>query len=179
MELATLGGGCFWCLEAVFERVQGVESVVSGYAGGDTPNPSYEQVSTGRTGHAEVVQIRFDPEVIGYEELLELFFAMHDPTTEDRQGADVGPQYRSVILAHDERQRQVARSLIDRLEREEVFPDPIVTELESLDEFHRAEAYHQDFYEENPGQGYCRVVIAPKVNELRRKYAESLKPSYR
>jgi peptide-methionine (S)-S-oxide reductase len=178
-EVATFGGGCFWCLEAVFERVEGVESVVSGYAGGQVPNPSYKQVSTGRTGHAEVVQVHFDPRVIAYEDLLELFFAMHDPTTEDRQGADVGPQYRSLILAHDERQRQVARSLMERLEQEEVFPDPIVTELDGFDVFYRAADHHQDYYEKNPGQGYCRVVIAPKVNELREKYTDRLKPSYR
>lgn len=179
VEKATLGGGCFWCLEAVFERLEGVESVVSGYAGGHVANPSYDQVMTGRTGHAEVIQVRFYPEVIRYEQLLELFFAMHDPTTKNRQGADVGPQYRSIILAHDAQQRETARGMMKRLERNEVFPDPIVTQLEELDTFYEAEAYHQDYYEKNPGQGYCRVVIAPKVNELREKYQGMLKPEYR
>lgn len=179
VEKATLGGGCFWCLEAVFERLEGVESVVSGYAGGHVANPSYDQVMTGRTGHAEVIQVRFYPEVIRYEQLLELFFAMHDPTTKNRQGADVGPQYRSIILAHDAQQRETARAMMKRLERNDVFPDPIVTQLEELDTFYEAEAYHQDYYEKNPGQGYCRVVIAPKVNELREKYQGMLKPEYR
>lgn len=174
---ATLGGGCFWCLEAVFERLQGVEEVVSGYAGGTTEDPTYREVSSGRTGHAEVVRVRFDPGVISYRDLLEIFFAMHDPTTLNRQGADEGTQYRSIILYESEDQRKAARAVMDELARDEVFPRPIVTQLEPARSFYAAESHHQDYYEKNPSQGYCRVVIAPKVNKLRERYSRMLKPA--
>ena len=172
---ATLGGGCFWCLEAVFERLEGVESVTSGYAGGHVADPTYREVCGGRTGHAEVVRIAFDPSVIPYPELLEVFFATHDPTTPDRQGHDTGPQYRSIILYEDAGQREAARAVMDALERDGVFDAPIVTELEPLDRFYPAETYHQEYYRNNPNQPYCRAVIDPKVAKLRRKYASRLK----
>ncbi len=174
-EIATLGGGCFWCLEAVFERLEGVSRVISGYAGGSVPNPTYEQVCSEMTGHAEVVQVEFDPEVTSYREILEVFFTLHDPTTPDRQGPDVGTQYRSAIFYASDEQRDEAERLIAELEREDVFPDPIVTELESLTEFYPAEAYHQEYYGRNPSQPYCRFVIAPKVAALRQKFAGKLK----
>lgn len=174
-EKATLGGGCFWCLEAVFEQLKGVIQVESGYAGGVVPNPTYEQVCTGRTGHAEVVQVTFDPGELTYEELLEVFFTFHDPTTLDRQGADVGTQYRSVIFTHGEEQRAVAESVIDRIEREGIWDDPIVTQVTPLDAFYKAEDYHQEYYQRNLGQPYCQVVIAPKVAKFRRRYADKLR----
>ena len=174
-ELATLGGGCFWCLEAVFQRLEGVRSVRSGYAGGDVADPTYEQVCGGRTGHAEVVQVEFDPSVTSYRELLELFFTIHDPTTPNRQGADVGTQYRSIILYHTPEQKTVAEKVVRELEAEGVFDAPIVTELEPLEEFYPAEDYHQNYYNDNPNQPYCRVVIDPKVAKLRAKYADKLK----
>lgn len=172
---ATLGGGCFWCLEAVFERLEGVASVTSGYAGGHVEDPTYREVCGGRTGHAEVVRIAFDPAVIGYGELLEIFFATHDPTTPNRQGHDTGPQYRSIILYEDEAQRETARGVMDGLARDGVFDAPIVTELEPLDRFYPAETYHQEYYRNNPSQPYCRAVIDPKVAKLRQKYASRLK----
>lgn len=172
---ATLGGGCFWCLEAVYDRVEGVESVISGYAGGHVDNPTYRQVCSGATGHAEVVQVEYDPEVIPYRDLLEIFFTIHDPTTKNRQGADVGPQYRSIILYHDAEQKATAEAVIDELESKNVFGDPIVTEVEPLETFYRAEDRHQDYYKDNPGQPYCQAVIAPKVNKLRQKHAARLK----
>ena len=172
---ATLGGGCFWCLEAVYDRVEGVDAVTSGYAGGELDNPTYRQVCSGTTGHAEVVQVAYDPEVITYRDLLEIFFTIHDPTTKDRQGADVGPQYRSIILYHDDEQRATAETLIEELEADGVFGDPIVTEVEPLDTFYRAEDRHQDYYRDNPGQPYCQAVIAPKVSKLRQKHADRLK----
>lgn len=175
LSKATLGGGCFWCLEAVYKELQGVEQVVSGYAGGDVADPTYKQVCTGTTGHAEVVQLSYDPDVISYRELLEVFFAIHDPTTLNRQGADVGPQYRSAIFYHDEEQKQAAQEIIEELEEENVFADPIVTELSALDDFYRAEDYHQDYYEKNPNQGYCQVVIAPKLAKFRKTFAEKRK----
>lgn len=179
---ATLGGGCFWCLDAVFRRLDGVADVISGYAGGHVPNPSYEEVCGKRTGHAEVVQVVYDPRAVSYGELLEVFFATHDPTTKDRQGADVGPQYRSVILAHDEAQRLEAEATIARLEREGVFADPIVTEVAPLaaagaGRFWPAEAYHQDYYARHGRQPYCAFVIGPKVAKLRAKFADRLKPA--
>ena len=174
-EIATLGGGCFWCLEAVYERLEGVSRVISGYAGGSVPDPTYEQVCSGMTGHAEVVQVEFDPDVTSYREILEVFFTLHDPTTRDRQGPDVGTQYRSAIFYGSDEQREAAERLIAELEREDVFPDPIVTELESLAEFYPAEAYHQEYYGRNPSQPYCRFVIAPKVAALRQKFAGKLK----
>jgi len=171
---ATLGGGCFWCLEAVYEEVDGVSDIVSGYAGGHVPNPSYRQVCNGTTGHAEVVQLTYDPSVIGYRDLLEIFFTIHNPTTKDREGADIGPQYRSIILHHDADQKQTAEALIDNLEAEGVFDDSIVTEVEPLDTFHRAEEKHQNYYERNSSLPYCQAVISPKVSKLREKHAERL-----
>jgi len=174
-EIATLGGGCFWCLEAVFERLESVSRVISGYAGGSVPDPTYEQVCSEMTGHAEVVQVEFDPAVTSFREILEVFFTLHDPTTPDRQGPDVGTQYRSAIFYGSDEQREEAERLIAELERDDVFPDPIVTELESLTKFYPAEAYHQEYYGRNPSQPYCRFVIAPKVAALRQKFAGKLK----
>ena len=171
-ELATLGGGCFWCLEPVFEEVVGVQQVEVGYAGGEMANPSYEQVCGGRTGHAEVVQIRFDPRQISYRALLEIFSSIHDPTSPDRQGADVGPQYRSLVLHHSAEQRQIADDLAVGLRSEGV---PVVTQLEPFQVFYRAEEYHQAYYRKNPGAGYCRVVVAPKLAKFRAKYASRLR----
>jgi len=167
---ATLGGGCFWCLEAVFQRIQGVESVISGYAGGQTPNPTYQQVCTGTTGHAEVVRIAFDDTVIDYETLLNVFFAIHDPTTRDRQGADVGSQYRSVIFYHDDAQRLIAESVVARLNASGLWPDLIVTRIEPAPTFYPAEGYHQNYYHRYPNQGYCQTVIAPKLDKLRQGF---------
>ena len=169
-ETATLGGGCFWCLEAAFLDLKGVRSVVSGYAGGTVPNPTYRQVCAGTTGHAEVVQVTFDPAQIDYLTLLEVFFTVHDPTTLNRQGADVGTQYRSVIFWHDEAQRAAAEEFIARLTRERVWSAPIVTELAPLPDFYPAEDYHQDYYRQNPYQGYCQVVISPKLAKLRERH---------
>ncbi len=174
-EIATLGGGCFWCLEAAFLELAGVEKVVSGYAGGHVPNPSYRAVCSGSTGHAEVTQVTFDPEVLPYADLLEVFFAIHDPTTLNRQGADVGTQYRSAIFYHDDVQRRTAEQAIAHAA--EVWDDPIVTQLEPLDTFYPAEEYHQRYYERNPDQPYCQVVVAPKVAKVRQKYASRLKPA--
>jgi peptide-methionine (S)-S-oxide reductase len=175
MELATLGGGCFWCLEAVFQDVKGVERVVSGYAGGSVADPSYEDVCTGRTGHAEVVQITFDPAVLSYRDVLHLFFGIHDPTTLNRQGADVGTQYRSVIYVHSPEQERVARQVIAELGGQGLWDDPIVTEVTAAPAFYPAEAYHQEYFRRNPGQGYCRAVIAPKVAKFRKANFERLK----
>jgi peptide-methionine (S)-S-oxide reductase len=171
IETATLGGGCFWCLDAAFQRLTGVESVVSGYAGGTVPDPDYRQVCTGTTGHAEVVQVRFDNAVIDYATLLRVFFTIHDPTTLNRQGADVGTQYRSVIFYHDLAQQQVAQELIDELEEQGVWGAPIVTQLLPVPIFYPAEPYHQDYYRQNPYQGYCQVVISPKLAKLREHHA--------
>ena len=176
-EVATLAGGCFWCLEAVFEQLRGVERVVSGYAGGTVPNPTYKQVCTGRTGHAEVIQITFDPSVITYRELLQFFFAFHDPTTLNRQGHDEGTQYRSAIYFGSAEQERVAREVIAELTREEAFDDPIVTEVTPLGEFYAAEDYHQGYYQQNQEQPYCRATITPKMAKLRAKYADRLKGS--
>ena len=174
-EIATLGGGCFWCIEAVFKELRGVESAVSGYAGGHVSNPTYEQVCSKRTGHAEVVQVAFDPEVVSYREILEVFFTVHDPTTLNRQGADVGPQYRSVIFYHSEEQRQTAVEVVQQMERDQVWDAPIVTELTAAPAFYPAEDYHQDYFERNPNQAYCAVVVAPKVAKFRKKFLEKLK----
>lgn len=172
-ELATLGGGCFWCLEAIYQDVIGVSKVTSGYAGGVTENPSYEQVCTGRTGHAEVVQIEYDPAVISYEDLLTIFWRIHDPTTLNRQGADVGTQYRSIILIHNASQKEVAeRSLVAA---QSLYRDPIVTEIEPLAAFYPAEVYHDDYYRRNRNQPYCRAVIDPKVRKFRKSFADKLK----
>jgi peptide-methionine (S)-S-oxide reductase len=175
-EVATLGGGCFWCLEAVVEQLRGVEKVVSGYSGGTVVNPSYQQVNMGTTGHAEVVQIAFDPQIITFKEILEVFFTIHDPTTLNRQGADVGPQYRSAIFYHSEEQRAVAEQVIQELGVAEIWDAPIVTEVTSFAAFYEAEDYHQEYFRRNPGQAYCQVVIAPKVAKLRRRYLDKLKP---
>jgi peptide-methionine (S)-S-oxide reductase len=175
LETATLGGGCFWCVEAIFEQLKGVERTVSGYAGGDVPNPTYHQVCTGTTGHAEVVQITFDPEVIPYRDLIEIFLTTHDPTTPNRQGADVGPQYRSIILYHNDEQRRIAHEVIAEIEKEGIWSKPIVTEVVPLTTFYPAEDYHQDYYRDNPSQPYCFIVIEPKLAKFREKYAERLK----
>ena len=174
LEVTTLGGGCFWCIEAVFAPLRGIESLVSGYAAGSVANPTYRQICTGTTGHAEVVQITYDPREIALEDIYEIFFTMHDPTTLNRQGADVGTQYRSIILYHDEGQRETAETVIARLTREDVFGAPIVTEVEPLDIFYPAEDYHQDYFANNAYQPYCMAVIAPKVAKLRQKYADRL-----
>src|SRR5688500_16044584 len=171
---ATLGGGCFWCLEAVYTELRGVDRVVSGYAGGHVDNPTYEQVCSGTTGHAEVVQITFDPSVISYGDLLDVFFAVHDPTTLNRQGADVGTQYRSVIYYHDDAQKAEAERKVAELGASGQFDDPIVTELAPAPEFYVAEPYHQDYFRKNPGQGYCRAVVAPKVAKARKAFFEKL-----
>jgi peptide-methionine (S)-S-oxide reductase len=175
-ETATLAGGCFWCLEAVFEQLNGVRSVVSGYSGGHDPKPAYEAVCSGRSGHAEAVQVEFDPEVVSYRELLELFFVFHDPTTLDRQGPDVGSQYRSAVFTHDAEQEAIARKVVAAFTAERVYDDPIVTRIEPFAGFHPAEAHHQGYYRRHPEQGYCRAMIAPKVAKLRAHFASRLKP---
>jgi len=175
-EIATLGGGCFWCLEAVYEQLRGVIHVESGYAGGAAPNPTYAQVCTGATGHAEVVQITFDPGVITYRDLLEVFFEIHDPTTLNRQGADVGTQYRSVIFYHSEEQRAVAAALVAELEAAKRWPAPVVTELAPLTAFYPAEAYHREYYRHNRAQPYCQAVITPKVEKFRKRFSMYLNP---
>jgi peptide-methionine (S)-S-oxide reductase len=174
-ESATLAGGCFWCLEAVFLELKGVEKVESGYSGGDLPAPTYEQVCSGDTGHAEVVQVTFDPAVISYRELLQIFFTIHDPTTLNRQGADVGTQYRSAIFYHSAAQKATAEEVIAALEAEHVWGKPIVTQVVAYEMLYPAEAYHRDYYRRNPNQGYCRIVIAPKVSKLRKAFFEKLK----
>jgi len=174
-EIATLGGGCFWCTEAVFDQLDGVTDVVSGYAGGHVPNPTYRQVCDGNTGHAEVVQVRFDPSKLSYRELLEVFFNTHDPTTLNRQGNDVGPQYRSVIFTHSEEQERVARELIKELNESGVWRDPIVTEVTPFSNFYPAEDYHQEYFANNSRQPYCQYVVAPKVAKFRKQYAARLK----
>ena len=174
-EQATLAGGCFWCLEAVYTELRGVERVISGYAGGTVVNPSYEQVCSGRTGHAEVVQLTFDPSAISFREILEVFFTIHDPTTLNRQGNDVGTQYRSAIFYHSPEQEQTVREVIAQLEKDGIWRDKIVTEVTPLDRFYPAEAYHQDYFARNPYQPYCQIVIAPKVAKARQKYLAKLK----
>ncbi len=175
LETATLGGGCFWCLEAVFDELQGVHRVESGYAGGQVANPTYRQVGEGLTGHAEVIQVLFDPATLPYRDLLEIFFSAHDPTTLNRQGADVGPQYRSVILTHGPAQQQTAAEVIAALNGGGYWPNPIVTEVAPYQAFYRADDGHQDYYRRNSHQPYCRAVIAPKLAKLRQKYAARLK----
>jgi len=174
-EIATLGGGCFWCLEPVFEAVEGVESVVVGYAGGSTENPSYADIGRGNTGHAEVIQVTFDPASISFDSILEVFFGIHDPTTVDRQGVDVGPQYRSIVLYHTPEQKETAESLIRRLEAEGAWGGLIVTEVRSLEAFYEAEEYHQNYYKKNPNAGYCLAVINPKMSHFRKHFAKRLK----
>ena len=174
-EQATLGGGCFWCLEAVYLELNGVESAVSGYAGGAIANPSYEAVCSGRTGHAEVVQVTYDPQVISFKELLEVFFTIHDPTTPNRQGHDVGTQYRSIILCHNQEQQAVAHETIARMGAAGLWDAPIVTEVEPLTTFYPAEAYHKDYFTNNPQQPYCQAVVAPKVAKARKVFLAKLK----
>lgn len=175
LEKATFGAGCFWCTEAVFLNVKGVEKVVSGYSGGKVKNPSYREVCTGLTGHAEVTQITFDPKVVSYEELLEVFWNTHDPTTLNRQGADQGTQYRSVVFYHDEEQKKTAEAYKQQLEASHVFSNPIVTEISPLINFYEAEDYHQNYYSLNPNQGYCQYVIRPKVEKFKKQFADRLK----
>jgi len=168
---ATFGGGCFWCIEAAFEELAGVERAVSGYAGGDVADPTYQEVCSGTTGHAEVVQVTYDPGQLDYADLLEVFFAVHDPTTEDRQGPDVGSQYRSAVFYHDEDQHETVEAFVDELEREGVY-EGIVTEIAPLETFYPAEEYHQDYFEKNPDQPYCTVNVAPKVRKVREKFGD-------
>lgn len=175
LEIATFGGGCFWCVEAIFERVNGVHRVESGYSGGDIANPDYKMVTSGATGHAEVVQVTFDPESISFLELLEIFFKTHDPTTLNRQGADVGTQYRSIVLYHNEQQKKLTQQVIQQLNSEGIWSDPIVTTVEPFDLFYSAEAYHQEYFENNPNQGYCRLVINPKLEKFEKTFNEKLK----
>jgi peptide-methionine (S)-S-oxide reductase len=172
LETATLGGGCFWCLEAIYKELKGVLSVESGYAGGHVQNPTYKQVCTGNTGHAEVVQIQYNPTIITFKDLLNVFFTIHDPTTLNRQGADIGTQYRSVIFYHNETQRKIAESSIKELEQKNLWENPIVTEISPFQMFFRAEDYHQDYYLNNANQPYCQVVIAPKIAKFRKKFLD-------
>jgi len=174
-EIATLGGGCFWCLEAIFEQLQGVERVESGYAGGSVSSPTYQQVCTGATGHAEVVQITFDPNVLSFGELLDVFFAIHDPTTLNRQGADAGTQYRSAIFYHSPKQKRLAEEKIAALNAAGDWGAPLVTQVVPFETFYRAEDYHQSYFRNNPAQGYCQVVVAPKVSKFRAHFADRIK----
>ncbi|MAD02737.1 peptide-methionine (S)-S-oxide reductase MsrA [Pseudoalteromonas shioyasakiensis] len=173
IQIATFGGGCFWCIDAAFRRVKGVLNVSSGYAGGEIENPSYQQICTGLTGHAEVVQLDFDSSVVSYNTLLEMFFTLHDATQLNRQGNDVGTQYRSVIYYHDEQQKTESQAMIDALQKQ--IREPIVTELSPLSNFYPAEQYHQDYYNENPNQGYCSILIAPKLAKFEQYFADKLK----
>jgi peptide-methionine (S)-S-oxide reductase len=174
-EVATLGGGCFWCLEAVYDDLEGVVDVVSGYSGGHMLDPDYESVTKGNTGHAEVVQVTFDPQITSFKEILEVFFSIHDPTTLNRQGADVGTQYRSAVFYHTGGQKALAEEVIAEIEAAKIWAKPIVTEVSPLDVFYPAEDYHQEYYKRNPYQGYCQVVITPKVAKFRKKFAGKLK----
>lgn len=178
LETATFGGGCFWCTEAIFKRLKGVEGVVSGYAGGTRKDPTYEQVSTGVTGHAEVVQIDFDPSIVSYKILLEIFFHLHDPTTLNRQGADEGSQYRSVIFYHSDLQRDEAELMRDEVADSGEYIDPIVTQIVPFEHFYTAEEYHQNFYDTNPNQGYCSYIVSPKLKKLLSKYSQFVKDEY-
>ena len=175
LQTITLAGGCFWCLEAVFDEVKGVHGVESGYAGGNVENPSYRAVCNGNTGHAEVVQIHFDPNIVSYRDLLNVFFAIHDPTTLNRQGGDVGTQYRSAIFYHDDEQKMIAEELIRDLNTQNIWDKPIVTEVTNLDKFYMAEDYHQEYFARNPYQPYCMAVVAPKVSKFRKHFLELLK----
>jgi len=174
LDKATFGGGCFWCTEAIFQKLKGVEKVTSGYAGG-VGSADYEAVSNGVTGHAEVIQVEFDPKIISYETILEVFFHLHDPTTLNRQGADVGTQYRSIIFFHNESQRTTAENLKQKMEKEKIYKDPIVTEIIPFESFHSAEGYHQNYYENNKESGYCRIVIDPKIKKLYREFGTFVK----
>ena len=177
LEVATLAGGCFWCIEAVFREIDGIENVVSGYTGGKTINPTYQRVCSGDTGHAEAVQISFNPSKISYKEILEIFFSVHDPTTLNRQGADMGTQYRSAIFYHNEEQKTIAEEFIKVLDKAKLWEKPIVTEIVALDKFYSAENYHQEYFFRNPEQAYCQMVISPKMNKFRLKWAKRLRKS--
>jgi peptide-methionine (S)-S-oxide reductase len=174
-SVATFGGGCFWCTEAVFLKVRGVSKVVSGYTGGAKPNPTYKEVCTGLTGHAEVIQITFDPSQVTFEQLLDVFFHTHDPTTRNRQGADVGTQYRSSVFFHDEKQKEITKTVIAELDKSGDFNDPIVTTIEELKKFYPAEDYHQDYFTQNPGNPYCQAVVGPKVSKFQKRYKDLMK----
>lgn len=174
-ETVTLGGGCFWCTEAVFKRLAGVEKVEPGYSGGSVPNPTYEQVCTGKTGHAEVVQVTFNPDVISFKEILDVFFATHDPTTLNRQGPDTGTQYRSVIFYHTDTQKAIAEKTIEELEKSKAYKAPIVTQVEPFEVFYDAEDYHKDYFARHPEQAYCQLIIAPKIDKLRKLFTAQLK----
>jgi len=174
-EVATLAGGCFWCIEAVFREIEGVEKAISGYAGGTTVNPTYQQVCTGKTGHAEAVQVTFDPARISYREILEIFFSVHDPTTLNQQGADKGTQYRSAVFSHSEQQKAVAEELIGELNKSRLWKKPIVTQIAPLDRFYPAEEYHQEYFSRHPEQAYCQMVISPKVSKFRKQWSKRLK----
>jgi peptide-methionine (S)-S-oxide reductase len=175
LEEATFGAGCFWCVEAIYELVEGIEHVESGYSGGHIENPTYKEVTTGTTGHAEVARVLYDPSVISYEELLEVFWHTHDPTTLNRQGNDVGPQYRSVIFYHNEEQRKIAEASLKKTDESDLWKDPIVTEIQPLENYYVAENYHQNYYENNPNAGYCSYVIAPKVKKFKKEFSYLLK----
>ncbi len=175
MEKATFAGGCFWCTEAIFKRVKGVVSVVSGYSGGDMDKPDYEAVSEGETGHAEAIQVEFDPKIISYEKLVEIFFHLHDPTTLNQQGYDVGTQYRSIIFCHSEDQKKIAEKVRKKIEDEHVYKNSIITKIVPFENFYKAEEYHQDFYAKNPNYGYCKVIIDPKIKKLLREFKEEVK----
>jgi len=179
MERATFGGGCFWCIEGAFEQLAGVDSVTSGYAGGHTEEPTYEEVCSGETGHAEVIQVAYDPDVVGYEELLEVFFTVHDPTQLNRQGPDVGTQYRSIVLAHDDQQESLAQAFVTELEDQGLYDDEIVTEIEQLETFYEAEEHHQNYFEKNPNDAYCQMHAAPKLETVREQFADRLEPELR
>ena len=174
-EKSTFGGGCFWCLEAVYDQINGVVKVVSGYSGGKIANPSYEQVCSGATGHIEVIQITFEPDLVTYRELVEVFFSIHDPTTLDRQGADVGSQYRSAIFSHDVKQNSIAKQVISEINQSAVFGEPVVTQVSFMTEFYEAEEYHQNYYNRNPYQTYCQIVIGPKIDKFRKQHLLKLK----
>ena len=174
-EIATLGGGCFWCVEAIFQRLKGVEKVESGYAGGSMEDPSYESVSGGTSGHAEVIQVHFDPNIVSFADILEVFFHLHDPTTLNKQGADIGSQYRSIILYHDQAQQKTAEEVKKKIAQSGLWKDPIVTEVQALDKFYRAEDYHQNYFNRNPSQPYCSLVIGPKIKKLEKDFAAKLK----
>lgn len=176
METATFAGGCFWCTEAVFKRLKGVEEVVSGYSGGRVDDPTYEEVSSGDSGHAETIQVRFDPSIISYAQLVEIFFKLHDPTTLNRQGQDSGEQYRSVIFYHSEKQKETAQKVMEKFEKEKIYSDPIVTEINPFTKFFKAEDYHQDYYQQNRNtNSYCRIVIDPKIQKLYRDFKDQVK----
>ncbi|MDP5253458.1 MULTISPECIES: peptide-methionine (S)-S-oxide reductase MsrA [unclassified Vibrio] len=175
LQVATLAGGCFWCIESAFNTVEGVISAVSGYAGGETPDPTYEQVCTGQTGHAEVVQVTFDAELIRYREVLEIFFALHNPTQLNRQGNDVGTQYRSAIFYHDDQQKAAAEAIIAEMSQEKIWPDPVVTEVVAINNYYPAEDYHQDYFKNNPQNQYCSLVVAPKLAKFKQTFASRLR----